>query len=96
MVYFCSSVDENTWTITWEAIGDAYAANGDMLHYLFSGSFNIPTNTLTGYIDIEGGTGRFEFADGYAEATGYADNPTAITTMYMTCEGLISSVGSTK
>ena len=90
------SFDENTGTITWEAFGDSYAANGDIMHYLFSGSLNLPTNTLTAYVDIDGGTGRFEFADGYMDITGYADDPTAITTVHMEGEGFISSVGSSK
>ena len=45
---------------------------------------------------MSGGTGRFEFAEGYMDVTGYADDPLAITTMFMTGDGLISSVGSSK
>ena len=53
-------------------------------------------NKLKGHVEVEGGTGRFEFAEGYFTITGYADDPFAITTMYMKAKGMLSSVGSSK
>jgi hypothetical protein len=90
------TLDEATWIITWGISGDVCASNGDLLHYTLSGTFSIPENKLTAHVDFGGGTGRFELAEGYLEVTGYADNPAAITTMYMKGEGLISSVGGKK
>ena len=90
------TLDEATWTISWEMSGVTCAANGDFMYYNLSGTFNIPANELIAHIEIENGTGRFQNAEGYIEARGYADDPKAITTMYMHCEGLISSVGSGK
>ncbi len=88
--------DETTWTITWEMTGTACAANGDLLNYDLTGTFSIPENKLDAHIDFDGGSGRFENAEGYMDVTGYADDPTAITTIYMKGEGLISNVGSGK
>ena len=90
------SIDETTWTISWGMTGDGCASNGDLLHYTLTGTFSIPENNLTAHIDFDGGTGRFEFAEGYMDVTGYADNPVSITSMYMIGDGLISSVGSSK
>jgi hypothetical protein len=90
------TLDESTWTITWEMSGTSCAANGDLLFYSLSGTFSIPENKLTAHVIINGGTGRFEFAQGCMDVTGYADDPAAITTMYMKGEGFISNVGSKK
>lgn len=90
------SFDETTGTITWEMIGNSCASNGDLLHYTLTGTFSISENQLNAHVDMNGGTGRFEFAEGYMDVTGYADDPLAITTMFMTGDGLISSVGSSK
>ena len=90
------SLDETTWTISWELSGATCAANGDLMYYDLSGTFNIPANELIAHINIKNGTGRFKNAEGYMEASGYADDPLAITTMFMHCEGLISNVGSGK
>lgn len=90
------TLDEATWTITWEMTGVACAANGDLLNYVLTGTFSIYENQLIAHADINGGSGRFEDAEGYLEITGYADNPTAITVMYMDAEGMLSSVGSKK
>jgi hypothetical protein len=87
-------LDEITWTITWEMSGIACAANGDHFYYTLSGDFIIPENMLTAHAEIDGGTGRFEDAAGYLDITGYADDPLAITVMYMHAEGYLSSVGS--
>lgn len=89
-------MNEQTWTITWEMFGSVCAANGDFLKYTLSGSFSIPDNKISGQIDFDGGTGRFSQAQGNMEFTGYADDPTNITAMYMQAEGLITNVGSSR
>ena len=88
--------DDVNWIITWEMTGVICAANGDLLNYTLTGDFVIAENKLTGHVEVDGGTGRFEFAEGYFTITGYADDPAAITTMYMEAEGMLSSVGSSK
>ena len=95
-VWFTNTVeiDEATWTISWEMFGVVCAANGDLLNYTLSGSFNIPENKMNGHVDFDGGTGRFGQAQGYMNFTGSADDPMNISAMYMQAEGLISNVGS--
>ncbi|WP_163710167.1 ester cyclase [Mangrovibacterium lignilyticum] len=87
-------MDEQTWTISWEMFGAVCAANGDLLKYTLSGSFNIPENNMSGEVNFDGGTGRFAQAQGNMEFTGYADDPTNIAAMYMEGEGMITNVGS--
>ncbi len=88
--------DPTTYTITWGMSGVVCAADGDLLNYLLNGTFLILTNELTGQAEYNGGTGRFEHAKGFMNFIGYADDPMAITTMFMTGEGMISNVGSSK
>ena len=87
-------MNEQTWTISWELIGSVCAANGDLLKYTLSGSFNIPDNEMIGQVEFDGGTGRFSQAQGSMDFTGYADDPTNITSMMMQAEGMITNVGS--
>lgn len=89
-------MDEQTWTISWEMFGSVCAANGDFLKYTLSGSFSIPENQIIGQATFNGGTGRFCQAQGTIEFTGYADDPTNITTMHMQMEGMITNVGSSR
>jgi len=89
-------MDEQTWTITWEMFGAVCAANGDLLNFYLNGTFSIMNNKLSAHVDIVNGTGRFENASGFMDCTGYADDPLAISRMYMSCQGLISNIGSTK
>lgn len=88
--------DNIAMTLHWECTGTLCAANGDLLYYTLACDFAMLSNELTGHSDIANGTGRFEHAEGLVYFTGYADDPYAITSMYMTCEGLISNVGSSK
>lgn len=90
------SLDESTMILHWEMMGSVCAANGDMLNYLLAGDFEMLNNQLIAHADFNGGSGRFENAEGFLEITGYADDPINITTMYMTCKGLISNVGRSK
>lgn len=104
------NMEESVWTtnsltiddgiITWEMTGKLCAANGDLVHYNLTGVFDMVKNELDADSEIVGGTGRFKFAEGYMEITGYAEfdatYPMLITTMHMKGEGLISSVGSGK
>ncbi len=86
--------DEQTMSISWEMFGLTCAANGDLIYYTLSASFSIPNNEITGLVEFDGGTGKYANTEGYMNITGYADNPVAITTMYMECEGIISIVGN--
>ena len=89
-------MDEQTWTISWKMFGAICAANGDLLKYTLSGSFNITENHINGEVNFDGGTGRFAQAQGSMEFTGYADDPANITAMYMKGEGMITNVGSSR
>lgn len=86
--------DANTNIFSYGMFGSFCAANGDLLKYIASGEFDVANNSATQHADFIGGTGRFGQAQGYIDATGYADDPVKTTAMFFEGEGMISNVGS--
>lgn len=68
------------------------AANGDLLHAIYTGVVDVTTSEVIGSCVFEGGTGRFEYASGQMYANGYAsyDQTGLIIGMYLAGEGKIS------
>ena len=73
------------------------AANGDQLFGTYSGTsqfVGVDLLTFTLNIEIDGGTGRFEGAEGSITATGEVDASDPANPSTATLEGSLSSVGS--
>jgi hypothetical protein len=68
------------------------AANGDLLHGLYTGTVDLTTLEVKGSFVIDGGTGRFENATGQTTADGYSwlDEYGRFGGMYLIGEGEIS------
>jgi len=74
------------------------AANGDLVYATFNGVNDYSTFKVSGTLVLEGGTGRFENVSGQMAIHGYsllndAGKPEGA---YLTAEGEISNVGSSK
>jgi len=74
------------------------AANGDLVYATYTGTINLTTAEINGFTDFEDGTGRFENASGQMTSSGKAefDGTGRVVGIYLTGEGEISSVGSSK
>jgi hypothetical protein len=96
-----------SWTVCWGydgtfvfSDGTMTAANGDLLYFYGSQEHGTthpfyPDGTwelTNGYYD--GGTGRFEHAEGWYDCAGTSNE--TMTGGTMSCQGMISSVGSSK
>jgi steroid delta-isomerase-like uncharacterized protein len=86
--------DANTNIFSYGMFGSLCAPNGDLLKYTASGEFDVVNNIATQHAEFMGGTGRFGQAQGYIDASGYADDPEKTTSMFFEAEGMISNVGS--
>jgi len=80
-VTFSPGEDEEAGFIVGEGQQTFTAANGDTLDTTFRGLLDPGTGKATVFFEIEGGTGRFEDADGdfVAHATQDPNNPLAFT-----------------
>lgn len=97
-----------SWTVTWGCVDGAFVAsdgtitgaNGDAISFFGSADRDPPTThpfyadgtwaLYNGYFD--GGTGRFEHAEGWYDCVGTYNETFSGGTM--SCKGMISSVGS--
>lgn len=59
------------------------AANGDEVHEVFAGDFNDDFTASTGVFSIQGGTGRFQNAEGGGFFTGTVVSATTIDVNYL-------------